>query len=51
MESRKDNGAGGKYRVGGNGLEESAEETAGWSGEETEKLAEEEEAENAGGGR
>ena len=32
-------GAGGKYRVGGKGQEESADESAEWSGEEMEGLA------------
>ena len=44
----QNNGPGGKYRVGGNGTEDSVEEIAKWSGEETEELATKEEAENAG---
>ena len=42
---------GGKYRVGGTRLEESADESAEWSREETEELVSEEEAEIPGGGR
>ena len=34
---RKDNGAGGKYRAGGRGTEDSTDESAEWSGEEMEK--------------
>ena len=35
--------------MGGNGQEESADESPEWSGEEAEELASEEEAETAGG--
>ena len=45
----QDNGAGGKYRVGGTDTEESAVDNAKWSWEETEDLASEEEAKIAGG--
>ena len=34
---RKDDGAGGEYHTGGSGREESADESAEWSGEETEE--------------
>ena len=47
--NRKDNGAGEKYRVGSKGTEEIADESAEWSGEETEESASEEEAETTGG--
>ena len=36
---RKDNIEGGKYRAGGRDTEESADESAEWSGEQTEELA------------
>ena len=41
-ECRKDNVAGGKYCVGGSGMEESADESAKWSREDTEELVSEE---------
>ena len=47
--STQDNGAGGKYRVDGKGIEEKADESAKWSRDETEELASEEEAETTGG--
>ena len=47
--STQDNGAGGKYRVDGKGIEEKADESAKWSRDETEELASEEEAKTAGG--
>ena len=47
-ERRKENGVGGKYRVGGRGMEESADESSEWRGEETEESALEEEAETGG---
>ena len=47
---RHDDVTGGKYCVGGTGLEESADESAKWSGEETEESASEEEVDTAGGG-
>ena len=46
---RHDDVTGGKYCVGGTGLEESADESAKWSGEETEESASEEEVDTAGG--
>ena len=46
---RKDNGAGGKYCAGSRGTEESSDESAKWSGEETEDLVSAEEAETVGG--
>ena len=41
-------GSGGKYHIGGKGQDESAGNSAGWSGEETEGLETEEEAKNEG---
>ena len=35
-ERRKNDGAGGKYRVGGSGTEESADKSSEWCGEDTE---------------
>ena len=48
-EHSKDVGAGGKYRAGGRGMEDSADESAEWSREETEEEASEEESETGGG--
>ena len=44
-----DDSAGGKYHVGGTGPENSADESAEWSGEETEESASEEESDTTGG--
>ena len=49
---RKSNGrAGGKYRLGGKGQEESAEESVKWSGEDMEGSVTEDNAETAKGAR
>ena len=44
-----DNSAGGKYRVGGTGPEESADKSAEWGREDTEESALEDKDETAGG--
>ena len=45
----QDDGTGGKYRVSGTSMEESAAKSAKWSGEEMDELASEEEADTAEG--
>ena len=47
---KQNDGAGWKYRVGGMETEESAADSAKWSGEETEESELEGEAETSGGG-
>ena len=49
--STQDNGAGGKYYVGGKGTEESAYEITEWNKEETDDLAIEEKYKTTGGGQ
>ena len=47
-ERRKDNRVGGKYCAVCRGMEENADKSAEWGGEETEELASEEEADTVG---
>ena len=47
--TNRNDGAGGNYRVGGKGQEKSADKSVKWSGEDTEGLVPEEEADTARG--